>query len=230
MDLIYYFLANGFLLPLDFSHLSTADDGSYCWSSSVEMRIRSERLEDVRLLRTSDFLLFWALKALSQLAELIGRTRRNKMKNVLHLISVGLLQHQRLVQVQVWLSMKIIRHSPFQASPFPCDFFNLTSRLNKLLSEPTFSSLLPCNSSRCFLSSGHLSWLNIANADITACAFWSLLTPSRLSNLAWRCFSQAEHACFICCLRLSFRLSLSPLKSMPWKVVVWAPGVCFSRH
>jgi len=44
----------------------------------VILRIRSERrgTQWKKLLRTSDFILFWALKALSQLAELIGRTRR----------------------------------------------------------------------------------------------------------------------------------------------------------
>ncbi len=112
---------------------------SYYWSSgpSVETRIRSERREDVR---TSDFILFWALKALSQLAELIGQNKKNLNK----LISVGLLQH--LVQVQVGLAMKIIRHSPLQdlhspgiSSTWHPDWTSFS--LNH--SVRTFSSLLP---------------------------------------------------------------------------------------
>ena len=70
-------LAKGFRL-LDFSHLDVAVEGSNSSSSgpSVDMRMRSESLEVLRLLLTSDFILFWALKALSQFADEMGKTRR----------------------------------------------------------------------------------------------------------------------------------------------------------
>ena len=70
-------LAKGFRLP-DFSHLVEAVEGSNSSSSgpSVDMRMRSGSLEVLRLLLTSDFILFWALKALSQFADEMGKTRR----------------------------------------------------------------------------------------------------------------------------------------------------------
>ena len=70
-------LAKGFRLP-DFSHLVEAVEGSNSSSSgpSVDMRMRSESLEVLRLLLTSDFILFWALKALLQFADDMGKTRR----------------------------------------------------------------------------------------------------------------------------------------------------------
>ncbi len=90
------------------------------------MRIGSERHEDVTLLRTSDFVLFWSLKALLQLAE---QDKPEQDEEGFASISAGLLQQQCLVQVQVRLDMKIIKRSPFQVSPFPRDCFNLTYRL-----------------------------------------------------------------------------------------------------
>ena len=97
-------LAKGFRLP-DFSHLVEAVEGSNSSSSgpSVDMRMRSESLEVLRLLLTSDFILFWALKALLQFADEMGKNQENlhQEKNVFQVHLVRVFCQQSTVQPSI---------------------------------------------------------------------------------------------------------------------------------
>lgn len=76
---------------------------------------RGSGLKDARPMRTSDFILFRVLKALSQLAEQAGSEQDEEC------LASGLcrLASAAVVQVQVGRAMKVTRRSPFHASPLP---------------------------------------------------------------------------------------------------------------